>query len=119
MTAKLQDFSREHFCYLTTVGRVSGRSHTIEIWFALNGHTLYMLSEGRDKADWVKNAILFPHVLVRIKDTVFPGQARLAKDTAEDALARRLIANKYESSDGQDPNAWYNSALPLAVDLVG
>ena len=118
MTAKLQDFSKEHFCYLTTVGRVSGRSHTIEIWFALNGHTLYMLSEGRDKADWVKNAILFPHVMVRIKDTVFPGHARLAKDTAEDALARRLIANKYESSDGQDPNGWYNSALPLAVDLV-
>lgn len=119
MTTKLQDFAHEDFCYLTTTGRVSGRPHTIEIWFALNGHTLYMLSEGRGKADWVKNALLFPHVTVRIKDTTFPGQARLTKDAAEDAVARRLIANKYESSDGQDPNGWYNSALPVTVDLVG
>jgi hypothetical protein len=118
VTTKLQDFTNEDFCYLTTTGRISGRPHTIEIWFALHGHTLYMLSESRDKADWVKNAILFSNVTVRIKDTVFPGQARLVKDTGEDALARRLIASKYESSDGQDPDGWYNSALPIAIDLV-
>jgi hypothetical protein len=34
----------EDFCYLTTVGRVTGRPHTIEIWFAREGSTLYMLS---------------------------------------------------------------------------
>ena len=32
------------FCYLTTTGRVSGRQHTIEIWFALEGKILYMYS---------------------------------------------------------------------------
>ena len=39
MTTKLQDFTNEDFCYLTTTGRISGRPHTIEIWFALDGHT--------------------------------------------------------------------------------
>ena len=34
----------EAFCYLTTVGRVTGRPHTIEIWFAREGSTVYMLS---------------------------------------------------------------------------
>jgi hypothetical protein len=60
MLPDLQIFAKEDFCYLTTIGRVSGRSHTIEIWFALNERTLYMLSGGRDKSDWVKNAIRSP-----------------------------------------------------------
>ncbi len=36
----------DDFCYLTTRGRVSGRPHEIEIWFALEGRTLYLLSGG-------------------------------------------------------------------------
>ena len=31
-------------CYLTTTGRVSGRPHTIEIWFALQDRTLYLFA---------------------------------------------------------------------------
>jgi hypothetical protein len=35
-----QQFTDDDFCYLTTTGRVTGRSQTIEIWFALDGDTL-------------------------------------------------------------------------------
>src|SRR5215469_13411758 len=63
------------FCYLTTTGRVSGRPHTIEIWFALHEHTLYMLSGARNRSDWVKNALRSPAVQVQINGTVFSGQA--------------------------------------------
>lgn len=52
MVTKLQDFADENFCYLTTPGRLSGRPHTIEIWFALNGHTLYMLSDSLGTVEW-------------------------------------------------------------------
>jgi hypothetical protein len=45
----------QEFCYLTTTGRVSGRPHTIEIGFARRGSTLYLLSSGGDRADWVRN----------------------------------------------------------------
>src|SRR5437762_12235586 len=48
-------FADEDFCYLTTTGRVSGKAHTIEIWFALHDNTVYMLSGGGEKSDWVKN----------------------------------------------------------------
>ena len=40
----------EQFCYLTTTGRVSGEPREIEIWFALEATTLYMLAGGREKA---------------------------------------------------------------------
>ncbi len=55
----------EQYCYLTTTGRVTGRPHTIEIWFALDGGTLYMLAGGREfdpKALLVNEAQIGRHV---------------------------------------------------------
>src|SRR6185312_7869694 len=87
MTGDLGSLAGEDFCYLTTTGRVSGRPHTIEIWFALYENTLYMLSGGMDRADWVKNSLHLPDVTVRIKDITFTGKARLVSNPEEDALA--------------------------------
>ena len=36
----------EDVCYLTTIGRKSGRQHEIQIWFGLRDGTLYFLSGG-------------------------------------------------------------------------
>src|SRR5437588_252244 len=99
MSTDLQAYADEDFCYVTTKGRVSGRTHTIEIWYVLNGRSLYMLSGGLDRSDWVKNIRRFPAVSVKIKDKVFSGQGRVVEDSVEDALARQLIARKYPSSD--------------------
>ena len=117
MTTNLSHLASEAFCYLTTTGRVSGRLHTIEIWFALNQQTLYMLSGGMERSDWVKNAWRQPNVTVKIKDVVFVGQARPVKDIEEDTLARQLIGEKYHESE-EDLDEWLKSALPVAVDLV-
>lgn len=109
----------EDFCYLTTIGRVSGRPHTIEIWFALDGRTLYMLSGGRDKADWVRNIARSPHVQVRIGTTLFDGQARVVEDhTEEDARARKLVADKYTPRSSDDLRDWSRTSLPVTVDLL-
>jgi deazaflavin-dependent oxidoreductase (nitroreductase family) len=62
----MDDEGTAPFCYLTTTGRVSGRPHTIEIWFALRDRTLYLLSGGRDRSDWVRNLLAHPEVTVRI-----------------------------------------------------
>lgn len=35
----LASLASEAFCYLATTGWISGRPHTIEIWFALDGST--------------------------------------------------------------------------------
>ncbi len=117
MAADLRSLADEDFCYLTTVGRVTGRPHEIEIWFALDGHTLYMLSGGRDRSDWVKNLRRNPEVAVRIGGEHFGGRARIVEDAQEDGLARRLLVEKYESSPGSLAN-WRHTALPVAVDLA-
>lgn len=109
--------AEEQFCYLTTRGRVSGRPHRIEIWFALEGDTLYMLSGGRARSDWVKNFRQTPEVTVELGHERFAGCARIVADPGEDEQARGLVHDKYAGSYGGDLTRWRRTALPAAVDL--
>lgn len=117
--ANLRDLAAEEYCYLTTTGRKTGRPHEIEIWYSLvpETSTLYMLSGGGDRSDWVKNLRQNPEVAVRISDETLPGRAR-EPEGEEDALARRLLVEKYERSPGRLAN-WGRTSLPVAVDLGG
>jgi deazaflavin-dependent oxidoreductase (nitroreductase family) len=117
MENNLKDLAQQPFCYLTTTGRRTGRSHTIEIWFALNNATLYMLSGGRERSDWVKNVRQMPLVSVRIGTQVFSGHARAVRAGEEDALARRIVYDKYSASE-DDLEEWAATSLPIAVDLL-
>jgi deazaflavin-dependent oxidoreductase (nitroreductase family) len=108
----------EDFCYVTTTGRVSGRPHEIEIWFAAEESTLYLLSGGGGRSDWVKNMRTHPQVTVRISQSTFTGHARIVIDEQEDHLARRLLAAKYQRwREGRPLSDWARTALPVAIDL--
>jgi deazaflavin-dependent oxidoreductase (nitroreductase family) len=119
LVTDLRALANENFCYLTTTGRMTGRTHEIEIWFSLvpAEQTLYMLSGGGDRSDWVKNLRRNPEVTVRIAGERLGGRAREARDAEEDELARRLLVEKYESSPGSLEN-WRRTALPVVVDLA-
>jgi deazaflavin-dependent oxidoreductase (nitroreductase family) len=117
MAANFGALAGEDFCYLTTVGRLTGRPHTVEMWFALEAQTLYMLSGGGDGSDWVKNLRRNPEVAVRIGGERFEGRARVVEDSGEDELARSLLVEKYESTPGSLSN-WRRRALPVALDLA-
>ena len=108
----------EDYCYLTTTGRISGEPRQIEIWFAVEGDTLYMLSGGGDRSNWVRNLMREPTVTVRIRDRTLHGRARpVEPGTEEDALARRLLPEKYAPRYSGDLEDWRRRALPIAVDL--
>jgi deazaflavin-dependent oxidoreductase (nitroreductase family) len=119
MSHDLQQLAGEDFCYLTTTGRISGRPHTIEIWFAIHEQTLYMLSGGRDKSDWVKNALHTPTVKVKINNTILTGTARPITGVDEDSLARQIVFEKYMPRSNDDLVDWSHTSLPIAVDIVG
>ncbi|HYY53777.1 MAG TPA: nitroreductase family deazaflavin-dependent oxidoreductase [Candidatus Dormibacteraeota bacterium] len=109
---------RREFAYLTTMGRRSGREHTVELWFGVRGDTIYFLSGGGDRADWLRNARANPRVKVRLGRTTLDGRARATEDRAEELTARQTLATKYESwVPGKRLSAWARSSLPLAVDL--
>ncbi len=107
----------EQYCYLTTIGRVTGREHRIEIWFAIDHDTLYMLSGGGDRSDWVKNLRRDPAVTVEIGTVTFQGRARLVGDPTEGERARALVHDKYAPGYRGDLTNWRRRSLPIAVDL--
>jgi hypothetical protein len=101
-----------------TTGRVTGKPHTVEIWFGMSGRTIYVLAGGRHDADFVKNAMRAPDVPVRFgkRKRVYQSRARVVRKRAEDALARRLLLEKY-SPRYDDLEGWGRDALPVAFDL--
>jgi deazaflavin-dependent oxidoreductase (nitroreductase family) len=104
------------YCYLTTTGRHTGGQHTIEIWFALRDGTVYLLSGGGDRSDWVKNLLVSPKVALQVGDEKRTTNARVVSDPQEDALARRLVMEKYVPRDRGDLTDWGRTALPIAID---
>jgi deazaflavin-dependent oxidoreductase (nitroreductase family) len=111
------DANELDYCYLTTTGRRSGSPHTIEIWFALHGSVLYLLSGGRDGSDWVRNLGDHPTVGLRLGDRDMICTGRIVEDAEEDALARRLLLEKYGPRYSGDLEEWGRTALPVAIDL--
>jgi deazaflavin-dependent oxidoreductase (nitroreductase family) len=104
------------YCYLTTTGRHTGTPHRIEIWFSLHDGIVYILSGGGDHSDWVKNLMISPDVVLEIGDVKRTTKARVATDPAEDALARRLLTEKYRPRYHGDLDEWGRTSLPVAID---
>lgn len=103
-------------CYLQTVGRTTGRPRTIEIWFATDGERLFLLSGGRDRAHWVRNLRLDPHVRLRIGGRSLDGEARIIEGQEGDRTAREMLAAKYQGwMPGRPLSAWAATSLPVEV----
>jgi deazaflavin-dependent oxidoreductase (nitroreductase family) len=109
--------AKQSFCYVTTTGRKTGRPHRIEIWFAAapDADTIYILSGGRERSDWVRNLVASPSCTVEVGAETYSGYGRVVEGTEEDAPARALVYEKYRHTD--DLDRWRDEALPIAIDL--
>lgn len=116
----LRRWANESYCYLTTRGRRTANPHTIEIWFAVDGSRLYLLSGNRDRSDWVRNLKADPAVQVRLGHETRSGTAYVVTHPEEDALARRLLAAKYQGwREGALLSEWARTALPVVIRFPG
>ena len=83
----------------------------------MEGETLYLLSGGRDRSDWVRNLTANADVELRLGEVTHRATARIVEDAEEDALARRLLLTKYTSRGNSNLSGWGRTALPIALDL--
>ena len=108
----------EDFAYLTTVGRKTGKPHRIEIWFAVDGGRLFLLSGGGDTADWVKNIRKSGDVRIQVGTRSVAARARIARRGAEDQKARELLDAKYMAwTPKKKLSSWARGATPVVIDL--
>lgn len=105
-------------CYLGTIGRVSGRTHEVEIWFGVVDDVLYMIN-GSGAADWYLNALANPRVTVRIDDERRVGEAFPLADAEVRRRIGDLMGAKYpwdgDPSIGLTFEKWCYEVPVLAV----
>ena len=114
----LLDAVDDDFCYLTTSGRRTGRPHEIEIWFALDGETIYLLSGGGERSDWVRNLRADPAVAVRLRDTTYDATARVVDEGEESERGRTLVFDKYQPRYDGSLERWRRESLLVAADVA-
>jgi deazaflavin-dependent oxidoreductase (nitroreductase family) len=116
--APFERLADEDFAYLTTIGRKTGKPHRIEIWFAVAGRRLFLLSGGGDSADWVKNIRRNARVRIQVGSRTVAARARIARAGREDKQARELLDAKYmDWKAGRKLSSWARGATPVAIDL--
>ena len=116
----LAEHAPDSYAYVTTRGRRTGRPHTVEIWFGIDGGSLYLLSGGGARSDWVRNLLADAKVEVRLADETRAARARVVTDPREEQRARRVLAAKYQDWREADPMSdWAANALVVALDVAG
>jgi len=112
----------EPYCYLETVGRVTGKRHTVELWFAADPdrRAVYILAGGGEAAHWVRNIDRQPRVRLRVGGRSLDGRGRRIAGSERETLARESLAAKYQGwREGRPLSRWAATSLPIAIDLQG
>lgn len=102
---------------LTTVGRKTGRSRTVELWFAYHEGKVYLL--GHRDAQWVRNLSANPQATFEVGGTVLTATASFADEK------ERFVYNLFKQKYGADEvGYWYGGprgnrrTIELTLDLV-
>lgn len=101
--ASLESVANEQVLYLTTIGRRTGLSREIEIWFVVYRERLYLFAETGEAAGWVKNLRQTPTVKVRIGDRHIDAVARVLDRIADRTLwdhVAAMASRKYGWGEG-------------------
>jgi deazaflavin-dependent oxidoreductase (nitroreductase family) len=93
---------------LTTLGRKTGKRHTVTIWFLVDGEMLYLVTM-KMRRDWPRNIVKNGSVEVTIDGGVFKGHAKQIRDSKRLEHVKKLLREKYWA-------AWLGSWFGLAPD---
>lgn len=94
VTAQLAAVKDQSTLEITTVGRKTGKPHTVPVWFVVDGDAIY-LTTLNEKRDWVRNADKTPAVTLTIGTVRLNGQFSRVTDATLDARIRTLRRQKY------------------------
>jgi deazaflavin-dependent oxidoreductase (nitroreductase family) len=93
----LEPLKKEQLAYLTTIGRKSGKSHTVELWFAVADGKIYLSHEGAT-TDWMKNLASNSRVSIRVGSANLEADAEIPEEGIAIKAGQRSLYEKYYGS---------------------
>jgi deazaflavin-dependent oxidoreductase (nitroreductase family) len=90
----LKTIRKEKFAYLTTVGRRTGRPHSVEVWFSMVGERVFLSHEG-DYTDWMRNLTKNKRIRIQIGRANLEADATIVKEGESKELGKRSLYEKY------------------------
>jgi deazaflavin-dependent oxidoreductase (nitroreductase family) len=106
---------KEKFIYLTTTGRKTGKSHTVELWFASEDNRIFLSHEG-EETDWMKNLTKKPRVNLKIGSLKFEAKARIAREVEPRETGKRVLYEKYYGPAAKEKiDDWFELSTVIEV----
>jgi deazaflavin-dependent oxidoreductase (nitroreductase family) len=113
----LEPLKKEQFAYLTTIGRKSGKPHTVELWFALADGKIYLSHEGAT-TDWMRNIASNSRVGVKVGAAKLEAEATvLERGIAIKAGLRALYEKYYGLAAEATIDDWFELSKIIELTL--
>jgi deazaflavin-dependent oxidoreductase (nitroreductase family) len=115
----LAEVSSQKFIHLTTIGRKTGRPHTVELWFAASDGKAYLSHEGKE-TDWMKNIKQNGEVSFEIGGKSFTGKGHYVEDHTDEAWsAKKALYEKYYGKAARAViEDWFSLSRLIAIETV-
>ena len=97
---------------ISVIGRKSGRTISIPVWFVLEGDKLYLLPVQGSDTQWYKNVLQNPSIRIEARRGV-GAEFRAAPIT--DAKAVKSVIDKFREKYGTEDVKKYYSKFDVAV----
>jgi deazaflavin-dependent oxidoreductase (nitroreductase family) len=94
LAERLRRVSRRQTLRLTHYGRKTGKPYQVTIWFMVEGEKVWLATANKNR-QWVKNVQKTPHVILKIGDETFEGEARFLSDPRERNRVLAMVRRKY------------------------
>ncbi len=113
------ELAAEHYCLLSTQGRVTGRRHTAELWFVPAEGGVYLMSGSGGLTQWCLNLQAEEQGVLRIDDRTWLGRAAfLTRDDPDRADALEAFHHKYDPGGKDRREPWLRNATVVQLVFV-
>jgi deazaflavin-dependent oxidoreductase (nitroreductase family) len=93
--AELEEVASQSTVEITTIGRKSGKPHSIPIWFVYDEGRFYIQSGQDGKTAWYQNLKKDPQIKLKLDTLAFAGKAKFIDDEKETERIHGLFRRKY------------------------
>jgi hypothetical protein len=102
--------SRSSEINITVIGRTSGRTISIPVWFVFEDDTLYLLPAKGSDTQWYKNVFNNPMIRIGVRGA----EAEVKVAVVTDAMQVKSVIEKFRGKYGTDVKKYY-SKFDVAV----